>query len=121
MDSTPQNSGERIEKRGPSPQAQAAAVLTSGSASPSEPTVSPWWSQLRYRLLALVMMAIVPAVLLVLYLAFQQRQAAFTESQTENLRVARVAANIQKEHIEAARQLLLTLAQLLYFSDHVVS
>ncbi len=112
MEITPQNGSERIEKSGPSPQAEAAAVVTSTSAPPSEPPASPWWSQLRYRLLVLVMMAIVPAVLLVLYLAFQQRQAAFTESQTDNLRVARVAANIQKEHIEAARQLLLTLAQL---------
>ena len=73
---------------------------------------APLFARLRPRLVALVLMALLPALGLVFYNAIGQRHAAVNEAQLEALRLARTAAASQKQHLEAARQLLLTLAQL---------
>ncbi len=70
------------------------------------------FSRLRVRLLVLVLIAILPALGLVLYAAFHQRRAAIEEAKQEALRVARLAAIGQKQHVEAIRQLLLTITHL---------
>src|SRR5687768_10099404 len=72
----------------------------------------PFLSKLRVRLLALVLFAILPALALVLYTAFEQRRAAMKEAKTVAQRTVAFAAAAQKQHIEASRQLLLTLSQL---------
>ena len=73
---------------------------------------TPFFSRLRARLLALVLLAILPALGLVLYTGFEQRAAARAEAESSALRVVKLAAASQKQHFEATRQLLTTLAQL---------
>jgi len=73
---------------------------------------TPFFSRLRARLLALVLLAILPALGLVLYTGFEQRSAARAEAEASARRVAKLAAASQKQHFEATRQLLATLAQL---------
>lgn len=72
----------------------------------------PFFSRLRVRLLALVMLAILPALGLVLYTAIDQRRQATKEAIASAQRIVRIAAAAQKQYIETSRQLLLTLAQL---------
>src|SRR5262245_46816979 len=84
----------------------------------SEPEVkgqngrTPFFSKLRVRLLALVLLAILPALGLVLYTGFEQRAGAHAEAEASARRVVKLAAASQKQHFEATRQLLATLAQL---------
>jgi signal transduction histidine kinase len=78
-----------------------------------EPTARhPFFSRLRARLLALVLLAILPALGLVLYTAVDQRRVASREAIASAQRIVRLAAATQKQHVEAARQLLITLSQL---------
>src|ERR1043166_3441151 len=72
----------------------------------------PGLARLRTRLLLLVLLALLPVLGLVVYTAAQQRSAAIAEARASALRLVRMAAGGQKQHIEAARQLLSTLAQL---------
>src|SRR4051812_15309128 len=72
----------------------------------------PGLARLRTRLLLLVMLALLPVLVLVVYTAAQQRSAAIAEARAAALRLVRMAGSDQKQHIEAARQLLITLAQL---------
>ena len=69
-------------------------------------------SRLRVRLLLLVLMAMLPVLGLVFYTGMEQREAAIAEARASALRIVRMATTGQKQHIEAARQLLTTLAQL---------
>jgi len=69
-------------------------------------------SRLRARLLFLVFMAMLPVLGLVFYTAIEQREAAITEARASAVRIVRMATTGQRQHIEAARQLLTTLAQL---------
>src|SRR5204862_3157562 len=46
------------------------------------------------------------------YTSMEQREAAISEARGSALRIVRMATTGQKQHIEAARQLLTTLAQL---------
>ncbi|ARV62651.1 hypothetical protein BZZ01_32030 [Nostocales cyanobacterium HT-58-2] len=69
-------------------------------------------STLRIRLVSLVLLAIVPALGLILYTASEQRRTATVEAREQVLRLARLAANNQKQVIEGARQLLIILAQM---------
>src|SRR5262249_31097034 len=73
---------------------------------------TPFFSRLRVRLLALVLLAILPALGLVLYTGLEQRAAARAEAEASARRVAKLAAASQKQHFDATRQLLATLAQL---------
>jgi len=84
----------------PSPEAQPGRLRT------------PFFSQLRVRLLALVLLAILPALGLVLYTGQEQRRQARTEAEANAKRIVKLAAAGQKQHIETSRQILGTLAQL---------
>ena len=72
----------------------------------------PFFSKLRVRLLALVLLAVLPALGLVVYSALNQRRESKKEAIASAQRIVRLAAATHKQHIEAARQLLLTLSQL---------
>jgi signal transduction histidine kinase len=72
----------------------------------------PRWSSLRVRLMALVGLAVFPALLLVIYNAFAQRRAGLETARQEAYRLVRMAAVRQDQLITEARQLLVTLAQL---------
>ena len=77
-----------------------------------KPARQPFFSKLRVRLLALVLLAILPALGLVLYSAIDQRRSAMKEATASAQRIVRLAAAAQKQYIETSRQLLTTLAQL---------
>ncbi len=77
-----------------------------------KPSRQPFFSKLRVRLLALVLLAILPALGLVLYTAIDQRHSAIKEATASAQRIVRLAAAAQKQYIETSRQLLTTLAQL---------
>ncbi|RCJ15922.1 hypothetical protein A6S26_06400 [Nostoc sp. ATCC 43529] len=69
-------------------------------------------STLRIRLVLLVLLAVVPALGLILHTASEQRRTATAEAREQALRLARLAANNQKQVVEGTRQLLMILAQL---------
>jgi signal transduction histidine kinase len=73
---------------------------------------SSFLSSLRTRLAALVILAMVPVVGVVIFNALQQRRWATELAQAEVLRLVRLAAERQDEQINAARQLLATVALL---------
>ena len=68
-------------------------------------------SSLRSRLLLLVLLALLPAFVLILVTAWEQRQLAAMEAQESALRVARAAASNQERLIEGARSLLIGISQ----------
>jgi PAS domain S-box-containing protein len=70
------------------------------------------FSSLRVRLLLLVLLAVVPALGLILYTASEQRRLAARAVQEQALRLAWTAATDQGQLTEGARQLLIALAQL---------
>ena len=70
------------------------------------------FSSLRVRLLLFVLLAILPALGLVLYTAVEMRSVASMEAKANALRLAQSAANNQDDFFEGARQLLIALAQL---------
>src|SRR5262245_33170370 len=72
----------------------------------------PFFSKLRVRLLALVLLAILPPLGLLLYTAFAQRRSGIREATASAQRIVRLAAAAQRQYVEASRQLLATLAQL---------
>ena len=76
------------------------------------PGRTPFFSLLRVRLLALVLLAILPALGLVLYTGLEQRETARLDAEASARRIVKLAASSQKQHFEATRQLLTTLAQL---------
>ena len=67
---------------------------------------------LRPRLVALVLLAVLPALALVLVSGLQARQAAAEQAQLEALRLVRSAITSQNQQIEGTKQLLTALAQL---------
>ena len=70
------------------------------------------FSSLRFRLVFLVLLAIVPALGLILYTAAEQRRSAAGDVLNNALRLARLAAGDQEQLVEGTRQLLIALAQL---------
>src|SRR5262245_39989107 len=70
------------------------------------------FSSLRLRLVVLVLLAVVPALGLMLYTNLEQRRLATVQAQTDAQRLARLSATQQQQLIEGARQLLIALAQL---------
>ena len=70
-------------------------------------------TSLRFRLLLLVLFAVLPAFGLTLFVDLEERKLAASSAQEEALRLARTVAAEQEQRIEHARQLLVTLAQLL--------
>jgi signal transduction histidine kinase len=69
-------------------------------------------ASLRVRLLLLVVLAFLPAFVLVIYTALEQRRLSAVEFQATAMRVARLAAVEHSHVILESRQLLTTLAQL---------
>ena len=70
------------------------------------------FASLRTRLLLLVLLAILPALGLILYTGLEQRRLAAADVRREALRLTQLAASKHEELIGDARQLLLTLARL---------
>ncbi|MCL4294632.1 MAG: response regulator [Anaerolineae bacterium] len=70
------------------------------------------FSSLRMRLVALVLLAVVPALALVLYSGIKQRQLAAVEVQQEVLRLTRLAVRSQERLVDGTQPLLIALAQL---------
>ncbi len=66
---------------------------------------------LRTLVVLLVLAAVTPALVLILYTASEQRRTASAQVQAEALRVARIASAQQQRFIEGARQLLVALAK----------
>lgn len=71
-----------------------------------------FFSSLRFRLMLLVLLALVPSLALVIYTASEQRRSAANQAQEHALQVARDAAQSQQELIESTHQVLSVLAQL---------
>jgi diguanylate cyclase (GGDEF)-like protein len=69
-------------------------------------------SSLRVSLLLLVLLAVLPALALILSTAWEQRRQAASGAQEDALRLARVAASDHQRLVEGARSLLVGLAQL---------
>ncbi len=70
------------------------------------------FSSLRFRLILLVLLAVLPALGLILYTASEQRRLATTQAQEDARRLAWFAAADQDNLVEGARQLLIALARL---------
>lgn len=70
------------------------------------------FSSLRVRLFFLVLLAVLPALVLTLYTASEERQQAALRAQEDALRLVRLAAMSQVRLIEETRQLLMAMAQL---------
>jgi signal transduction histidine kinase len=85
---------------------------------PRRKLVSEHGLDLRSRLLGLFLLALVPALGLMLYGASEQRRAAAAEAQQNALRHARLAAAEQARLINSAHYLLITLAQLPAIRNH---
>jgi hypothetical protein len=67
---------------------------------------------LRVRLVLVVLLAVLPALGVILYAASEQREQAVLEAQGRALSLARAAAEEQEQVIEGAHQLLVGLAEL---------
>src|SRR5688572_16885273 len=69
-------------------------------------------ARLRVRLILLVLLAVLPALGVVIYTAIEQRREGLKNARVEALRLVRMAAQNHDQSIESARQLLATLAEL---------
>lgn len=71
-----------------------------------------WFSSLRFRLLLLILLAVLPAVGLDVSMAIEQRRLLTDDLQSDAVRLTRIAAVEEEQLVNATRQLLITLAQL---------
>src|SRR3954466_4878134 len=69
-----------------------------------------WASGLRSRLLALVLLAVVPALALAVYSGITERRLAENAAHDAALRITRNAASTLTRHIDDAHDVLVTLA-----------
>ena len=67
---------------------------------------------LRFRLILLVLIAIIPALGLTLYTGFEQRQVAATQAKEDALSLAHFVSSRQRQLVEGVHQFLHVLAQL---------
>lgn len=74
--------------------------------------MSHLFSSLRFRLLLLVLLAVIPALGLILYSGLERRHEAALDAQGEALRLVRHASLDQERMIQGAVQLLTAIAQL---------
>jgi signal transduction histidine kinase/HAMP domain-containing protein len=70
------------------------------------------FSSLRFRLLAVVVLGVIPALGLILYTTADQRRFATEDVQNGALRMARLVASDQERLVDETRQLLVTLSYL---------
>jgi signal transduction histidine kinase len=82
------------------------------SARVNSPSVRAFFHSLRFRLLALVLLALIPALALILYNAAEERSFATREVEAGSLRLARLVAADHQRMVEEIRQLLITLSYL---------
>ena len=76
---------------------------------PGKPYLS--FSRLRYRLLLLVLLAVLPALALIISTAWEQRRLSAENAREDALRLVRLASSNHERLIEGARPLLILLAQ----------
>ncbi len=69
-------------------------------------------ASLRFRLLLVVLFAVIPAFMLTVFTNWNERRLAAGGAREEALRLARLAAADQEQLVEGVRQLLVTLARL---------
>jgi signal transduction histidine kinase len=69
-------------------------------------------ASLRFRLLLLVLLAVIPSFFLTVFTNWNERRLAVVAAREEALRLARLAAADQEQLVEGVRQLLMTLARL---------
>jgi signal transduction histidine kinase len=67
---------------------------------------------LRFQLVVLVLLAILPALMLIVYTTSEQQRLAAMQAREDALKLARATANNQEQILEGARQLLAALSQL---------
>ena len=70
------------------------------------------FSDLRTRLILLILIAILPALALTIYAGIEQRRTAIYEAEAEALSIAKSIASLQEQQINDVRQVLFTLSQL---------
>jgi hypothetical protein len=80
------------------------------SAGERLPVIRTPWSSLRFRVLLLVLLAVLPALGLVIYTNVEQRRLAAAGAKEDALRLVRIAAADQNDTIKDTRQLLFALA-----------
>ena len=73
---------------------------------------SPILASLRVRLMLLVLLAVLPALGVVIYTAVEQRREGLEHARMEALRLVRTAATTHDQTIESTHQLLATVAQM---------
>src|SRR3954454_22385664 len=86
----------------------AIGKITQGMAR----SMRKWLSNLRVRFLLLVLVAVLPALGLLILSASEQRDQAVTAAKAETQRLASLAAADQQRTIESTRQLLVVLTGL---------
>ena len=69
------------------------------------------FSSLRFRLMLLVFLSIIPSLGLILYDSIQERRSATAQAQQNTLRMAYLIASEHEQIIEGGRQLLITLTK----------
>jgi signal transduction histidine kinase len=69
----------------------------------------PFFASLRVRLLLLVALALLPALILIIYTAVDQRRQGIQAAEDDALRVVRMASDLQDQFLEGTRQLLTVL------------
>jgi signal transduction histidine kinase len=72
----------------------------------------PFFASLRVRLLLLVALALLPALLVIIYTAVDQRRHGIKSAEEDALRVVRMAADLQDQFLEGTSQLLTVLARM---------
>jgi signal transduction histidine kinase/HAMP domain-containing protein len=70
------------------------------------------FSSLRVRLVLLVLIAVVPALVLIFYSGWEERRAVREQGQNNALQLAKLASQERDDLIEGARQLLIALSQI---------
>lgn len=78
----------------------------------------PFFANLRVRLVLLILLAVLPALGLIIYTALEQRQQAIEAAKEVALRAVRMAVNNQDHLLDSTRQLLVTLSQLKEIQSH---
>jgi len=73
---------------------------------------TPLLSSLRVRLLLLVLLAVLPALGLIVYNAIEQRRLGTQAAQLEAKRLVRITSSMNERMLDSARQLLITLSLL---------
>ena len=71
----------------------------------------PFFASLRVRLVLLVLLAVLPALGLIISTAIEQREQGIEAAKDDAIRVVRMAVSTHDQVIEGTRQLLVTLAQ----------